>query len=204
MPAYFSIDVSIRKKDIYEGIYADFIGLLLEEGLRFAGGYMEFMDESLEEIIDWNEKKLLEDFAIGENEHYSNDYRQACFDYRGFSEVRMFILNATEDDEFNFIIAIPEDELIQLKDGKFSYKPDAMADIKQIIVKIWGLECVAAIQTTLELSGETTSVNDLEKGKSPMIVPFAIIPEKCMNADLGDRVSITYIAGEGVLLEDIQ
>ena len=116
----------------------------------------------------------------------------------------MFILNVTEDDEFNFIIAIPEDELIQLKDGKFSYKPDLMADIKQLIIKIWDLESVSAIQTTLELSGETTSVNDLEKGKSPMIVPFAIIPEKCMNADFGHGISVTHIAGDGVLLEDIQ
>ncbi len=204
MPAYFSIDVSIRKKDMYEGIYADFIELLQEEGLKFAGGYMEFMDESLEEIISWNEKKLMEDFVIGDDEHYSHDYRQACFDYRGFSEVRMFILNVTEDDEFNFIIAIPEDELIQLKDGKFSYKPDIMADIKQLIIKIWDLESVAAIQTTLELSGETTSVNDLEKGKSPMIVPFAIIPEMCMNADPGEGISVTHIAGDGILLEDIQ
>ncbi len=204
MPAYFSIDISIRKKDIYEGIYEDFIGLLQEEGLRFAGGYMEFMDESLEEIIDWNEKKLLEDFAIGENEHYSNDYRQACFDYHGLSEVRMFILNVTEDDEFNFIIVVPEDELIQLKDGKFSYKPEIMEKIKQLIMKIWDFESVAAIQTTLELSGETTSVNDLEKGAAPMIVPFAVIPKGWMNDDLGEGISVTPIAGDGVLLEDIQ
>ncbi|WP_026525132.1 hypothetical protein [Butyrivibrio sp. MB2005] len=204
MPAYFSIDISIRKKDIYEGIYADFIGLLQEEGLRFAGGYMEFMDETLEEIISWNEEKLLEDFSIGVDEHYSHDFRQVCFDYHGLSEVRMFILNVTEDDEFNFIIIVPEDELIQLKDGKFSYKPAIMEDLKQLIVKIWDFESVAAIQTTLELSGETTSVNDLEKGARPMIVPFAVIPKGWMNDDLGEGISVTPIAGDGVLLEDIQ
>ena len=204
MPAYFSIDISIRKKDIYEGIYADFIDLLQVQGLKFAGGYREFMDETLEEIISWNEEKLLEDFSIGVDEHYSHDFRQVCFDYRSFSEVRMFILNVKEDDEFNFIIIIPEDELIQVKDGRFSYKPEIMADLKQLIVKIWDFESVAAIQTTLELSGETTSINDLEKGALPMIVPFAVIPQKCMTSDYGDGISITHLAGDGVLLEDIQ
>ncbi len=202
MPAYFSINIGIKKSDIYDGIYSEFIGLLLRKGMRFTGGYLEFMDEPPEDIITWNEIKLREASSIGHDEHLSGNYRQACFDYLGFSEVRMYILNLDEEDEVDFIIIIPEDELIRLKDTGFSYKPEIMANIKELIVSIWEFGAVSAIQTSLELSGDAASIRELEGGARPMIIPYAIIPVKYMKTEYGEAVTVNYIDGDGVLLTE--
>jgi hypothetical protein len=203
MPAYFSINIGIKKKDIYEGIYADFIGLLLRKDLRFIGGYLEFMDEPLEDIIAWNEKKLSADFSIEPDEHYRENYRQACFDYHNFSEVRLYILNNKEEDEIDFVMITPEDELIRYKEGRFSYNPGIMAEIKDLIISIWDFSGVTAIQTSLELSGDTASINELEEGERPSIYPYAIIPEEYLRMYYGDNVTATRLDGDGVILEEL-
>ena len=201
MPAYFSIHSIIRNTNGHNGMYADFINALHEEGFKFVSGGWEFFDESLDQIIDWNEKKLEERFGLGFDEHYSNDYRQIFFDYHGFSEVRMFITYETEHDEFIFTIIFPEDELLKWDKGKVTYDPNILEDIKKLITDLWDCEYIFAIQTTLELSGDITHIDELVKGISPSIVPFAIIPQEYINYSLSENNIVCDVPREGVLIQ---
>ncbi|WP_026526669.1 hypothetical protein [Butyrivibrio sp. VCD2006] len=199
MPAYFSIDISINKSDRYDGMFTDFIDIIQKEDLRFISGGWEFFDETLEQIIAWNEKKLKKNFELGYREHYSSDYRQIFLDYNNFSEVRAYI--HCYDDEFVFTILIPEDELLQWGNGKGNYDPRKISNIKKLIVTLWDWECVSAIQTTLELSGDITKLDDLKLGNMPSIVPFAIIPEEWNNYNFDERFNITKLNRNGILIE---
>ncbi len=201
MPAYFSINISIKSDDIYEGIYSDFVDTLQKEGLKFQSGTWEFMDESLDSIIKWNEQKLKERFHLGYDEHYSNDYRQIFLDYHGFSEVRFFIIYSKEHDEFVFTMIIPEDELLKWDSGRVTYDPEILNDIKKLITNIWNFEYVSAIQTTLELSGEITYTDELERGVMPSIVPLAIIPKAYVNDDFDENDKVCDVSREGILIE---
>ena len=201
MPAYFSIDISIKGNDRYDGMYSDFIDILQKEGLKYLSGTWEFMDESLESIINRNEKKLKEKFELGYDEDYSNDYRQILLDYHGFSEVRFFIIYSKEHDEFVFSIIIPEDELLKWDSNRVTYDPEILSDLKKLIVNIWNFEIVSAIQTTLELSGGITYVDELERGVMPSIVPLAIIKKACVDYDFGENDKLCDVNRDGILIE---
>ncbi len=203
MPAYFSIDISIRGADGYNGMYADFIDVLQKEGIKFVSGSWEFMDEPLDSIISWNEKKLMDKFELGYDEHFSNDYRQIFLDFHGFSEVRSFIMYLTEYDEYKFSIIIPEDELLKWDNGRVTYDPDILEDLKKVITNIWEWKCVAAIQTTLELSGDITHIEELEIGDRPSIMPLCAIPKSFMKFELEENDKAIDINRQGMLIESI-
>ncbi|WP_051201177.1 hypothetical protein [Butyrivibrio sp. XPD2002] len=203
MPAYFSIAISIKGADRYDGMYADFIDILQNAGMKFVSGTWEFMDEPLDSIIAWNEKKLIDKFELGYDEHYSNDYRQVFLDFHGFSEVRSFIMYLKEYDEFVFSIIIPEDELLKWDNGRVTYDPDIIQDLKMVISDIWKWECVSAIQTTLELSGDITHIMELENGVKPSILPLCVIPKEFMKYNLDENDKAVEIHRNGVLIENI-
>lgn len=202
MPAYFSIDLSIKNTDIYEGVYTDFITNLQKEGFRFISGSWEFFDEPIERIIEWNEKKLNENVELAVNEHCSNDYRQIVFDYHNFSEVRMFIVRVEEHNEYVFTIIIPEDELFRFDNGKVTYDPNILTDIKTLITNLWNNKYISAIQTTLELSGEIAHIDELESGVLPSSVPFSIVPKKHINYGIDENYKVYDVARDGVLIEE--
>ena len=160
MPAYFSINISVKNNDIYDGIYADFLDIIQKEDLKFISGSWEFIDEPLEKIIEWNDSKINQRFVLEPSEHYSNNYRQILLDYHGFSEVRLFIIYDKGHEELVFTIIIPEDELLKLNNGAITYDPEMLQDLKRVILDIWNWNCVSAIQTTLELSGDITYIDE--------------------------------------------
>ena len=139
MPAYFSINISVKNNDIYDGMYADFLNIIQKEGLNFVSGSWEFIDEPLDKIIEWNEAKISQRFALGKNEHNSNNYRQIFLDYHGFSEVRLFIIYDKQHEELVFTIIIPEDELLKLNNGAVVYDPAILKDLRTVITNIWNI-----------------------------------------------------------------
>ncbi len=201
MPAYFSIIFEIKKENLYDELYKDFIKILEREGFVFKSGFWGFEDTPLEDIIAWNSSKLKEDFEIGYYEHFSNDYKQICWDYCSFSEVRHFIMNNKGSDTFTFEIIIPEDDFIQFHRGKVTYDQNITDALIQLVRNIWEWEYIEDIQTMLELSDMPPSYEKLLAGAMPSVEPFAIIPKTLYNNKMGEDYNISAIGRNGLLLK---
>lgn len=77
LPAYFSISFCFRKNDVTGNLVHGFYESLFKCGLSFKSGYRGSEADTLEVIADWNQKKLDDNFELGDTEHYSHDYKQA-------------------------------------------------------------------------------------------------------------------------------
>ena len=145
-------------------------------GLEFKGGLKGYENESMEDIMDWNQKKLEEDFELGYDEDASNDYKQMRFEYDGFSEVRGFIMNEEPiRGEYIFTLLIPQEEVHVEGD---TYKKEAVEKLKAIATKLWILPKARTMQTELELGEGITTEMDIRDGAAPSACPFAIVSEK--------------------------
>lgn len=122
-------------------------------------------DLSLEQIIEWNQQKLDDDFIIGDDEHVSNDYRQVLFSAPPFSECRVFILNE-DNAAITFHCIVPESEIEVTNCGSL------LAAAEQI----WSDLPVRVIDTCWELD-DTVSYNGLSKGIVPTARLFAFVDE---------------------------
>ena len=58
MPAYFSIDFQYKKTDLCDTTVKDFFEKLLSCGLIYKSGFWNSENDSLDEILVWNQKKL--------------------------------------------------------------------------------------------------------------------------------------------------
>ena len=93
MPAYFNLSLEFERENLYLDFMEDFFEFLEQTGLRYLSGYWGAEKNSGDEIIRWNQSKLEQDFQLGFTEHYSHDYKQVLYSFRGYSEVRGFWMN---------------------------------------------------------------------------------------------------------------
>lgn len=113
MPAYFNMSLEFKREDLYPMFTYDFYELLQKSGMKFESGVCGAEENSLEEILKWNQKHLEDNFELGFTEHYSKDYKQMLFTYSKFSHTRGFWLNKyPTKSEFIFEIIIPECEIV--------------------------------------------------------------------------------------------
>ena len=187
MPAYFSVSFIMRKDNIADDTVALFYRALNDCGAVFKSGFYISEGESLERITEWNSRKLMENFQIGYDEHFSNDYRQVLFDYFGFSEVRVFILNEKQENTFTFELIIPEDDLTVYDEssGHWTIIKDRMLGVKELIVKMWAICDLDTIQTTWEGSDLPASLESIRSGKTPSAEPYAVIPKDAVKDEWG-------------------
>ncbi|MBR1701067.1 MAG: acyl carrier protein [Lachnospiraceae bacterium] len=181
MPAYFSMKFVCEKKCIYPKLVQDFYTALIGNGFRFAGGYWGYDMDTPEEIIAWNQAKLEADYVPEPSEPYFNGYKQMLFEYGGFSEVRGFWLNRREDAYFEFHVILPEDELICWHKSGPEYDAKKVDRLVLLGEKMWQFPCVCLIQTELELSDPSPSLEEICDGAEPGAEPFAILPEAAWN-----------------------
>ncbi len=200
MPAYFQLSLSIKKSNLYDDLFRDLTDVLIGAGLEYKCGYWEFEDDRLEDIIVWNSKLLRENFELGYDEHYSHDYKQSYWRFRDFSEVRLYILNESEDDHFEICIIIPEDDLLQWEDGIPFFYPDALDGIKELARRIWVWGVAEVIQTDLELSARVP-LYEIAEGAVPSAEPFAIIPADMYVGAEDDLLNAIPIENNGIMLE---
>lgn len=170
--------IDMDKKKIREPFLADFMRVLQKEGMEFKSGYWDYEEETLEEILAWNTEMLMEDEESGMGEKHSRNYKQICFDYHGFSEVRLFIINSGGSDYFNIYLIIPEDDLLTWTKGRVSYDMSSIRDLEKLACQIWSMEAVEVIQTELEITEEYASPEEIAAGREPSMLPFAIMHEK--------------------------
>ena len=204
MPAYFSLSLEFSRKEIYAGFMQNFYSALELAGLPFKSGYWHSEQEDLQKILAWNQKKLEQDFRLGDAEHVSRDYQQMLFSSDDFSEVRGFWLNRYPvREEFTFEIIIPESELFS---GEFFFGnvciPKKMQIIREIACKLWESVPVLTIQTEPEIADETASYQEILTGqKLPNACPFAIVSEQVAQKHDFVQSQKTRISGNGILLE---
>ena len=176
MPAYFSLVMEFSRAELDYDNMKELNAYIKHAGLQFRGGVWHAEGMSLDEITDWNQKKLEEDFVLGYDEDCKNDYKQMELSYDGFSEVRGFIMNEEPvRGEYIFTLLIPEEEVAI--DAK-TYKKEAVDKLKDIASKLWILPKARTIQTQLELSKGIVNEMDIREGAAPSACPFAIVSEK--------------------------
>ncbi|MBR1529398.1 MAG: hypothetical protein IJ642_08875 [Oscillospiraceae bacterium] len=183
MPAYFSVTLEFSRKNIAPDFMQKFYQVLVSSGLVFKSGYWGSEQDDLQTILQWNQKKLEQDFKIGYSEHFSHDYKQMCFALENFQEVRGFWMNQYPvQDEFTFEIIIPEYEIFgdEVYSKNQAYIPEKMQKIQEIACQIWErFSPVMSIQTELEIIGACVPEQAVLSGqKLPSAYPFAIISEK--------------------------
>lgn len=205
MPAYFSICFECEKKKIYKDLLHDFCQGLLENGFAFLSGYWGYEEDSLADIIAWNQRKLEENFQLDRAEHHSHDYKQILFLYGDFSEVRLFLLNFREEETFSFVVIIPEDELISWEKRAPEYDGTKIGRLMQVCERMWRQPYISAIQTGLELSDPVPSVEEIRDGATPGVEPFAILPKTIRESLLAKgndlrKYVVTDIGRDGILL----
>lgn len=176
MPAYFSLTMEFNRAELDFDNMKELNAYIKHAGLEFKGGAWHAEGMSLDEITDWNQKKLEEDFVLGYEEDAVNDYKQMDFSFGGFSEVRGLIMNEEPvRGEFTFTLLIPEDEVAV---DAHTYKKEAVDKIKAMASKLWILPKTRTIQTQLELGEGITNEMDIREGAAPSACPFAIVSEK--------------------------
>lgn len=203
MPAYFSLTFELNKS---QDAVSTFCETLIHSGLVFKSGYWGFENDSFDDIIIWNQKKLDEDFELGYTEHHSHDYKQMLFDFFDFSEVRLFVMNYRKKRTFSFELIVPEDDLLDYteeNEGKYSVrrKTERMEQLKSVAKKMWVGTAALAIQTGWEESDIPPSAVEIAKGIKPQIEPFCIINSSSYEKE--PALVYEYIERSGVLIEDI-
>ncbi|MCR4638685.1 hypothetical protein [Ruminococcus sp.] len=176
MPAYFSLIMEYSRAELDFDNMKELTAYIKHSGLGFKGGLNSYENESIEDIMEWNQKKLEEDFELGYDEDASNDYKQMRFEYDGFSEFRGFIMNESPiRGEYTFTLLIPQEEVHVEGD---TYKKEAVEKLKAIASKLWILPKTRTMQTELELGEGITPEMDIKEGAAPSACPFAIVSEK--------------------------
>lgn len=176
MPAYFSLIMEYSRAGLDFDNMKELTAYIKHAGLEFKNGAYHAENDTIEDIMDWNQKKLEEDFELGYDEDSSNDYKQMCFNYGGFSEVRGFIMNeAPIRGEYTFTLLIPQEEVHVEGD---TYKKEAVEKLKALAAKLWILPKTRTVQTELELGEGIVPEMDIKEGAEPSACPFAIVSEK--------------------------
>ncbi len=208
MPPYFSVSFVCDKNCITQNTVQNFYQNLIECGCTFKSGYWGFENNTLPQIIEWNQKKLEQNFQLGYTEDHTYDYKQVQFDFHDFSEVRVFIFNMEEKNTFSFELIIPEDDFIryeyQEEKGKHKiiYLEEKLLLIKDLMEKMWkkSENPFWSVQTGWECSDTATSVEDMQKGIEPLIQPYAIIPSELFHNEW--HFPFYKISNNGIMFTD--
>ncbi len=199
---YFSLEVECSREHIYPGIVKDFYDLLLAQGMHFVSGFWENTDESYENIIKTNQRKLEENYVdefVGDS--LKDDYMQLLFDYDGNQETRSFIFNNPKDNVFRFEIIIPEEDILTYVNGRKLFYYGKVKKLIALAKRIWELPFVDVIQTSLEYSDVPKTYDELKWEIEKLAVePFAIIPNKFDKSILKVRFDVTDVSKEGLLV----
>ena len=176
MPAYFSLSVEFSRYELDFDTLKALKAYLDNAGLKFKSGVKESEKDSIEDINDWNQKKLEDNYVLGYTDDRTEDYKQALYEYGGFSEVRGFFVNGSPTEkEYEYILVIPEEE-VRNDDG--TYKADAVQKLKELVTKLWLMPQIRSIQTGLESTDGITAEKDLKTGTAPSAHPFAVVSQK--------------------------
>ena len=201
MPAYFSIIFELNKS---KTAIKDFCASLIGAGLIFKSSYLEFENNSFDDIVAWNQNEFNNDFQLGYTEHDSHGFKQMLFDFSDFSEVRLHIMNVKKASTFEFQLIIPEDDFVEWIKTNGEYIPhnkiEKMNLLKAVAKILWNSIEILAIQTAWECSDYPPKAKHISSKTKPQIEPFCIIKESSIIDKLG--LPFEKVGQNGVLIED--
>ena len=198
MPAYFSMKMEFSRAELDFDNMKELYHYLKYAGLEFKSGAFSAENDTIEDILEWNQKKLEKDFVLGEDEHYENGYKQMYFSFGGFSEVRGILFNQDPvEREYLFELIVPEDEVTA--DG-VTYKKEAVEKLKALATILWVLPKMRTLQTELENGKGITPEAEIKEGKAPAACPFAIVSEKQFGNMDTSAYNAEHINAGGVIL----
>ena len=187
MAAYFSIDFQYKKTDFCDTTVKDFFEKLLHCGLIYKSGFQhpenDSLNDSLDEILIWNQRKLEKVFELENTEPYSLFYKQMLFYFHDFSEVRLIINDFYYGKHFSFYLIIPEEDFLEYDGRKYKHLYPKMKIIEDFVCSMWETGDICCIQSSWECSEGATDFADITKGATPSIEPFAIVPDSMYNTE---------------------
>ena len=198
MPAYVSMTFEYSRLELDYDNMKELLAYIKHAGLEFKGGVNGSEGQTIEEILDYNQKKLEANFVLGSDEDRANDYKQMLFGYEGFSEIRGYISNNyPADREYSFTLLFPEEEVIAER-GVF--KTEAVAKMKNISSLLWILPKTRTVQTELETGDGILTEQEIKDGAAPSVCPLAIVSEKQFGHMEHSAYTDDHIYAGGVLL----
>ena len=146
MPAYFTLMMEFSRYEVDLDTVEKLDKAFEIVGLKFKSGFWgKAEDRTKEEIILHNQTLLEEDFMLGAAQNHDEGYWQSEYEYEGFSSVRgMFLNNAPEKGEFEYVLLIPEEEVLG-GDGK-TYRADPIERLGVLAEKLWAIPQIRSIQ----------------------------------------------------------
>lgn len=201
MPAYFSVSFELNKS---KTAIKDFCYALIDAGLIFKSGYLEFENDSFDDIVAYNQNKLDHNFQLGYTEPFSHDFKQMLFIFSVFTEARLFVMNDKKSSTFKFNLIIPEDDFVEWTKNNDEYiahkKIEKMNLLKAVAKTLWNSLEILAIQTAWECSDCPPRAKYISSKTKPQIEPFCIIKE----SSLIDKLALPFekVGKNGVLIED--
>lgn len=203
MPEYLSVSFQYSKKKITDQTIRAFCDVLFSGGVSFAGDCKGNEGASCDEIIDWNQRKLEQNFELGYTEHSSHDYKQMRLQYADFSELRLFINNEREQDFFSFELLFLQDELfVNTAANTRALRKAQLSKIEKLAVHMWENENMDCIQAGWELADAPVSHEDIAGGDSPLIDPFCILPKSLFREEW--QAEHQTVGRNGVFLRDVE
>lgn len=197
MPAYFTIHIEMNKS---KSAIRDFCQALMDCGLTFKSGCHHSKNDSYEDIISYNQKKLDENFELGPTDNFSIDYKAMRLTFSNYSKFYLGIANAREDSFFDFQLLIPEDYFLRWTKEKRLRKTKRMEAVKELAKMIWARLDLVGIQTAWELSDNPIKAPYISLEEPPQAEPFCIIKK----SSIVDKLGLPYqeIENNGVLIEN--
>lgn len=202
MPAYFSLTLEFSRYEVDFDTVKKTEEFFEKSGLKFKSGYWgKAEDRSRYEIILHNQTLLEDDFMLGAEQHHDEGYWQNEYEYGGFSSVRGMIMNNYPvDNEFEYVLLIDEEEMVDYTDDGIVYKAEAVEKVKTLAKKLWEMPQVRSIQTGLEYIDSITPESEYREGKPMQAHPFAIISERYLPSHDASLYDIEHINFGGALI----
>lgn len=200
MPSYFSIEMTFPYKALNNTFVRDFYSILFNK-FSFKSGYWNSENNTLKEIITWNQKLLENKFILGYDEHVNNNYKQILLSSNIHSELRHFW--GYRKNEISSSLIIPEIDVL-VEEDIWRFKALCFEQIKDLCKQIWELSSVGILQSCLELDDGPINTNKLKTGETPSINPISIINQEMFRKikRLKGTLEITEIGRQGVMLVD--
>jgi len=183
MPPYMGFSFKFGRSVKKKGLVRSFYEVCLRNGAEYAGCYPIELDATLDEVIDFNQRKLDGGFQLGLRTHFRNNYRQIMFNLGDFCHCRLFIM--FYDKEVSFNVVIPTHEFQAQPDDPTA--PSSMNSAPDLYEKwrclltiskaLWAELPVRRLVTDNEDGGDV--IKDTQGRLITVGGPFAIVDDDC-------------------------
>lgn len=201
MPAYFTMTVVYDRRSFDYNTLEMVHRHLDYAGLEFRSGYWKSKDDTYHDIVWHNQELMDKNFIPSPDDDIADSYKQMCFKFGGFSEIRGILRNCEPDaNSFCYDILIPESDVCT-EEGSGILDREEIGKLIGLAKGIWRDPLVRMIQTNFESDDECVPEADILSGKLPNIHPFAVVSETMAEKlNISDYRTIRFFPSGVVIL----